>query len=61
MAGIGLALTERPVFEHRAVVSGVTREELAKRGPWLADVCKEQGFRYCPRLHIELYGNQRGT
>lgn len=40
---------------------GVTREELAKRGPWLADVCKEQGFRYCPRLHIELYGNQRGT
>jgi 7-carboxy-7-deazaguanine synthase len=40
---------------------GVTREELAKRGPWLADVCKEQGFRYCPRLHIELYGNLRGT
>jgi 7-carboxy-7-deazaguanine synthase len=40
---------------------GVTREELAKRGPWLADVCKEQGFRYCPRLHIELYGNRRGT
>jgi 7-carboxy-7-deazaguanine synthase len=40
---------------------GVTREELAKRGPWLADVCKEHGFRYCPRLHIELYGNRRGT
>jgi 7-carboxy-7-deazaguanine synthase len=40
---------------------GVTREELAKRGPWLADVCKEHGFRYCPRLHIELYGHRRGT
>jgi 7-carboxy-7-deazaguanine synthase len=40
---------------------GVTRAELAERGPWLADVCKEHGFRYCPRLHIELYGNRRGT
>jgi 7-carboxy-7-deazaguanine synthase len=40
---------------------GVTREVLAKRGTWLADVCKEHGFRYCPRLHIELFGNQRGT
>ncbi len=40
---------------------GVTPKELARRGPWLADVCKEHGFRYCPRLHIELYGNLRGT
>ena len=40
---------------------GVTRAELAERGPWLAEVCKAHGFRYCPRLHIELYGNRRGT
>jgi 7-carboxy-7-deazaguanine synthase len=40
---------------------GVTREELDLRGPWLAEVCKEHGFRFCPRLHIELYGNVRGT
>ncbi len=40
---------------------GVTRAELDRRGPWLADVCKAHGFRYCPRLHIELYGNRRGT
>jgi 7-carboxy-7-deazaguanine synthase len=40
---------------------GVTRAALAERGPWLAEVCKKYGFRYCPRLHIELYGNQRGT
>ncbi len=38
---------------------GVTREELAERGPWLAEECKRHGFRYCPRLHIELWGNQR--
>jgi 7-carboxy-7-deazaguanine synthase len=40
---------------------GVTPEELAARGLWLAEVCKARGFRYCPRLHIELYGNRRGT
>jgi 7-carboxy-7-deazaguanine synthase len=40
---------------------GVTREELAERGPLVAEACKERGFRYCPRLHVELFGNQRGT
>jgi 7-carboxy-7-deazaguanine synthase len=40
---------------------GISPEELARRGVWLADVCKQHGFRYCPRLHIELYGNRRGT
>jgi 7-carboxy-7-deazaguanine synthase len=40
---------------------GITREELALRGSWLADLCKQHGFRFCPRLHIELYGNTRGT
>lgn len=40
---------------------GVTRDELAARGAWLAEVCKRHGFRFCPRLHIDLYGNRRGT
>lgn len=40
---------------------GTRPEELAQRGPWLAEVCKRHGFRYCPRLHIELYGNRRGV
>jgi 7-carboxy-7-deazaguanine synthase len=40
---------------------GVTRDELDRRGPWLADVCMAHGFRFCPRLHIELFGNVRGT
>lgn len=40
---------------------GVTREELAERSGWLAELCKKHGYRFCPRLHIDLYGNQRGT
>ena len=40
---------------------GVTAEVLATRSPWLADLCKQQGYRFCPRLQIALYGNTRGT
>lgn len=34
---------------------------LESRAGWLAEVCKRTGFRYCPRLHIQLFGNTRGT
>ena len=34
---------------------------LRGRAGWIADVCKRTGFRYSPRLHVELYGNKRGT
>ena len=40
---------------------GTDRELLRERGVWLADICKEEGFRFSPRLHVELYGNRRGT
>jgi len=39
----------------------VTPEELRERGPWIAEICKNRGYRYCPRLQIALYGNVRGT
>ena len=40
---------------------GTDRATLASRGLWLAELCKQKGYRYCPRLHIELFGNKRGT
>jgi 7-carboxy-7-deazaguanine synthase len=40
---------------------GVTPEALRGRAAWLSEVCKARGYRYAHRLHIELYGNQRGT
>jgi 7-carboxy-7-deazaguanine synthase len=39
---------------------GVTRDELMERGPFVIEACKKHGFRYCPRLHVELFGNRRG-
>lgn len=40
---------------------GTDRETLRQRGQWLAEICKREGFRFSPRLHIELWGNQRGV
>ncbi len=40
---------------------GTDRERLRERSLWLAEICKNEGFRFSPRLHVELYGNQRGV
>ena len=40
---------------------GTTVEVLRERSGWLAEICKLRGYRYAPRLHVELYGNRRGT
>lgn len=40
---------------------GTDTGTLRDRGRWLADICKRENFRYGPRLHIDLYGNQRGV
>ncbi len=40
---------------------GVDREVLRERSVWLAEICKREGFRFSPRLHIELYGSRRGV
>ncbi len=40
---------------------GRTAEELDLHGPWLAEICRDQGFRFCDRLHIRLWGDKRGV
>jgi len=40
---------------------GTDRDLLRERSVWLAEICKDEGFRFSPRLHVELYGNQRGV
>jgi 7-carboxy-7-deazaguanine synthase len=39
-----------------------TSAEIAHgRDATLLDLCKRRGYRYCSRLHIDLFGNRRGT
>ncbi|MBX9578207.1 MAG: 7-carboxy-7-deazaguanine synthase QueE [Chthoniobacterales bacterium] len=40
---------------------GTQIEVLRQRAPLIAKLCLERGFRFAPRLQIELYGNKRGT
>jgi 7-carboxy-7-deazaguanine synthase len=39
---------------------GTDRDVLAGRGRWLAEVCKANGYRYSPRLQVDLWGARRG-
>jgi len=40
---------------------GIDASVLRERGVWLAEICKQEGFRFSPRLHVALWGNRRGT
>ena len=40
---------------------GISPEALKSRQDWLVDVCKRYGYRFCNRLHIDLFGNTRAT
>lgn len=40
---------------------GVRAADVQARGRWIAELCKERGWRYTPRLHIDLWGDTRGT
>lgn len=40
---------------------GIDAAALQERGRWLAEAAKREGYRFTPRLHIELWGNRRGT
>ena len=40
---------------------GISPDVLSARGVWVAEICKQYGYRFSPRLHVYLYGNRRGV
>jgi 7-carboxy-7-deazaguanine synthase len=40
---------------------GTNPETLRARSEFVVNACKTYGFRYCARLHIDLFGNTKGT
>jgi len=58
-----LASLDREIPSHRVLLmpEGITPEAIRSRAGWLGEICKARGYRYAHRLHIELYGNKRGT
>jgi 7-carboxy-7-deazaguanine synthase len=52
-----------PVPPHKIQLmpEGTDAETLRSRTPLLIEWCKRKGYRLSPRLHIEWFGNKRGT
>ena len=40
---------------------GTDTDRLRERAVWLAEICKSEGFRFSPRLHVDLWGPRRGV
>jgi 7-carboxy-7-deazaguanine synthase len=58
VAAIGVPVPPEQIL---LMPEGITQEALRARQAWLVEVCKRTGWRYSPRLHIDLFGNKRGT
>ena len=58
-----LASLHREIQRSRVLLmpEGTTVEKIRSRAAWLSELCKARGYRYAHRLHLELYGNKRGT
>ncbi len=62
MAEIKRIVEETAADPSRVVLmpEGTDRETIRERALWLVDLCKRERFRYGPRLHVDLWGNERG-
>ena len=40
---------------------GTSAAAIRGRDETLVDICKQHGYRYCNRLHVEIWGHTRGT
>jgi 7-carboxy-7-deazaguanine synthase len=56
-----LKLPQIPADRVLLMPEGINTQSISSRSPWLVYICKLEGFRFCPRLHIELFGHKRGT
>jgi 7-carboxy-7-deazaguanine synthase len=56
-----IALLDAPPGNVILMPEGTSAEVLNERGVWIAELCKQHGYRFSPRLHVHLYGNRRGT
>lgn len=43
------------------MAEGRSAQEVAERAALIAGLCVQHGFRYTPRLHLDLFGGARGT
>ncbi len=54
-------VTGAPAPQVILMPEGIEPQVLAERSRWLVEICKQKGFRFSPRLHIDLWGQRRGV
>ena len=40
---------------------GISRDQIQDKQNWMVEICKQHGYRYSPRLQVDIWGDQRGT
>lgn len=55
------ALGDVPGVHVWLMPQGIANDVLTAKAEWLAPAAEKLGFQFCPRKHIELFGNVRGT
>ena len=40
---------------------GISRDQIQAKQNWMVEICLQHGYRYSPRLHVDIWGNTRGT
>jgi 7-carboxy-7-deazaguanine synthase len=64
LAEVNAWLAEFPAADRSRVLlmpQGTDDTTLAATAGWLEPYCRERGFAFCPRKHIEWFGARRGT
>ncbi|HXE62490.1 MAG TPA: 7-carboxy-7-deazaguanine synthase QueE [Bryobacteraceae bacterium] len=55
------ALVNAPPDKIILMPEGTHADVLSQRGLWIAELCKQHGYRFGPRLHVYLWGTKRGV
>jgi 7-carboxy-7-deazaguanine synthase len=55
------AIVNAPPEKIILMPEGTTSAVLSERGVWIAELCKQHGYRFGPRLHVYLWGSRRGV
>lgn len=43
------------------MAEGGHREKIREKAPWIVEQCKQHGFRYSPRLHLDIWDQATGV
>jgi 7-carboxy-7-deazaguanine synthase len=58
LSAVGTEITPGKIL---LMPEGTEAAIIRERSLPLIDICKRHGYRYCDRLHIQLFGNTKGT